>query len=206
MTVSEILAEIKSRAVDPNLGDPELLTRINNEYDQTNLAIINLNEDYFFTEKTDLAITSSLGPYNLPSDFSKFRALIPPSGSPYVSQVSPADDRKPYGWYLAGTTSARLKRLSFTQTPHETGNYTLRYCAQPPHLDLTTNTVPLWPESFDEILILGALKRTFSIQDLYDKFPDLKSDLKELRQGLLTEVGGLNLGANRDVDLDPDDL
>src|SRR5260370_40859521 len=102
MTVSDILTEIKDRAQDNTLDHGRLLARMNNEYDQTNLRIINLNEDYFFTEST-LAVTTSPGPYNLPSDFGKFRALIPPSAGSIVKQVSPADPRMPYGWDISAT-------------------------------------------------------------------------------------------------------
>lgn len=200
MTVAQIIAEIKSRAHDSGLGDDLLLTRVNNEYHQTNLAIINLNEDYFFTTAT-LAITTSLGPYELPADFGKFRALIAPSEE-FIDQASPADENKPFGWFFSGTrlsSGVVNKRLSFTDDPRETGNYTLRYAAFPGELDLTTNTTPLWPNPFHEILILGGLKRTYSVQDLYSKFPDLSADLSDLRATLLAQVGGLNLGAAREV-------
>jgi hypothetical protein len=205
MTVSEIIAEIKDRAQDGTLQDSVLLTKINNEYDQTNLAITNLNEDYFFAENAAFAITSSQGPYTLHATFSKMRALITPS-SGFVNQVSPADPRKPYGWYFSGTTAAGLKTISFTDTPQETGSYKLRSVDYPAHLDQTTYLTPLWPAPFHEILVLGALKRVYSVQDIYDKFPDLKADLAEMKKTLLEQVGGLNLGANREVQADDEDF
>lgn len=206
MTSLEILAEIKDRAQDNTLDDGYLLTKINNEYDQTNLAITNLNEDYFLTPKTDFAITTSPGPYTLPADFAKFRALIAPSGE-FIDQVNPATRRKPYGWYFSGTTSAGLKKITFNDTqPTETGNYELRYVAYPTHLDKTTYLTPLWPAAFHEILVLGALKRVFSVQDLYDKFPDLKAELADLKETLLAQIGGLNLGPGKDVIVEPEDI
>lgn len=205
MTVSEVISEVQRRSGDFSLGATELLPKINAEYNQTNLAIINLNEDYFLTDKTDFAVTTSLGPYNLPADFGKIRALIPPSGADPIQQANPADPNRAFGWYFSGTVlsgTSILKRISFTDTPQETGNYTLRYVAYPVELDETTNTTPLWPFSFHEILVLGTLKRLYSVRDFYEKYPDLATELKDLRDGLLSQVGGLNLGSNRDVDID----
>lgn len=205
MTVTEILDEVKNRAVDPNLQNSDLLVKINNEYDQTNLAITNLNEDYFLTEEP-FTVTDDQT-YLLPEDFAKMRVFIAPSGI-LVPQVSPADPAQPYGWYFAGSqvgSDQNAQRLLyFTDTPREQGDYTLRYVAYPPHLDTDLHIVPLWPAPFHEILVLGALKRLFSVQDLYDKYPDLDNDLQRLRETLLAQVGGLNLGTNRDVDLDDD--
>src|SRR5258705_8016928 len=101
MTTTELLDEIRDRAKDRTLASTLLLTKINNEYDQSNLQITNVNEDHFFTETT-LVVTSLKGPYSLPADFAKFRALIAPSGA-FVGQVSPANESQPYGWYFSGT-------------------------------------------------------------------------------------------------------
>ena len=185
----------------------EITFKINNEYDETNLAIVNLNEDYFLSDAT-LAITSSLGPYSLQADFAKIRALITPSGV-FVNQVSPADPAKPYGWYFSGTTAAGLKQIKFTDTPLEVGNYTLRSITFPAHLDdaaTSTTTTPLWPAPFHELLVLGALERVYSVQDLYDKFPDLQASKRELQQRLLSQIGDLNIGRSRDVISDSEDF
>lgn len=206
MTTQEILDEIRSRSGDNTLQDTVLLTKVNNEYDQTNLAIINLNEDYFHDETT-IAVTSSLGPYSFPATFAKLRGLFRPDDT-IVKQRRPTDRKNAnrYGWYLAGTTSAAVKQFKFTDTPDAIGNYLCSSVLFPQHLSNTGTVVnPIWPVPFQEILILGGLKRLYSVEDIWNKFGSLSDDLKDLREGLLSQVGGLNLGVNRDVIEEDDD-
>jgi hypothetical protein len=205
MTTQEILDEIRSRAGDNNLQDSVLLTKVNAEYDQTNLAITNLNEDYFYEEDT-ITVTSSVGPYLFPTNFVKIRGLFRPDET-MVAQRRPTDRKKKAGWYLAGTTTAGVKQFKFTDTPDTVGSYICAHVALPPHLtNLSGATVdPLWPEFFHEILILGGLERLYSVEDIWEKHGELLATKKTLREDLLGMVGGLNLGANRDVAMETDD-
>jgi len=206
MTTQEILDEIRSRAGDPNLQDSVLLVKVNAEYDQTNLQISNLNEDYFYSESA-IAITSSVGPYSFPATFAKLRGLFRPDDT-LAPQVRPTDRKGRYGWYLAGTTTAGVKQFKFTDTPDAAGNYTCAAVLFPPHLSNTVGSTvdPIWPIPFHEVLIIGGLKRLYSVEDFLERFADLTADLKDLRSGLLSQVGGLNLGANRDVITDDEDF
>lgn len=205
MTTQEILDEIRSRAGDPNLQDSVLLTKINAEYDQTNLQIINLNEDYFY-EESNIAVTTALGPYSFPSTFAKLRGLFRPDET-LVPQRRPTDRKQRYGWFLAGTTTGGVKLFKFTDTPDATGNYICAAVVFPPHLSNAVGATvnPIWPAPFHEILILGGLKRLFSVEDIWEKYAELRDDLKDSRGGLLAQVGGLNLGVNREVQMSDDD-
>lgn len=204
MTTQEILDEIRSRSGDNTLQDSVLLTKVNAEYDQTNLAITNLNEDYFYEEDT-IAVTSSVGPYLFPINFVKIRGLFRPDET-LVPQRRPTDRKGSYGWYLAGTTTAGVKQFKFTDTPDTVGSYICAHVALPVHLTNTPGAAvdPLWPEFFHEILILGGLERLFSIEDIWEKHSELLATKKTLREDLLGMVGGLNLGTNREVVLEGD--
>src|SRR5688572_7503523 len=105
MTTDEIIEEVLARSGNRSLSPSEILVKVNAEYSQTNLSIINLNEDYFLTEKSDFTVTSSRGPYSLPADFGKIRGLWTPT-STLVKQRRPTDKDRRYGWYFSGVTSA----------------------------------------------------------------------------------------------------
>jgi hypothetical protein len=199
MITQEIIDEVRSRAGDPSLQDSVILTKINNEYDQTNLAIINLNEDYFYQESS-IAVTTSLGPYNFPTTFAKLRGLFRPDETS-VTQRRPTDRKIRYGWYLAGTTAAGVKQFKFTDTPDVTGSYICAAVVFPPALtnNATSPVNPIWPVPFHEVLVIGALQRMYSVEDIWDKGKSLSEAKAELRDGLLAMVGGLNLGTNREV-------
>jgi hypothetical protein len=199
MITQELLDEIRSRAGDQNLQDSVLLQKVNAEWDQTNLEITNLNEDYFY-EESAVVVTTSVGPYTFPATFAKLRGLFRPDET-LVPQRRPTDRKQRYGWYLAGTTVAGLKQFKFTETPDVAGNYICAAVLFPPHLSNTGTVVnpTLWPAPFHEVLILGALKRLYSVEDIWEKFSTLAADLKELREGLLAQVGSLNLGTARRV-------
>lgn len=205
MTTDEIIEEVLARSGNRSLSPSEILVKANAEYSQTNLSIINLNEDYFLTEKSDFAVTSSRGPYTLPDDFGKIRGLWTPTDT-FVRQRRPTDRTRSsrYGWYFSGVTSAALKRISFTDTPDETGNYLLQYVAFPTPLLTGGSSNPLWPVVFHEILILGSLERIYSVQDELERYADIRAAKQDLKDSLLSQVGGLNLGISRQV-IDSDD-
>ena len=206
MTTQEILDEIRSRSGDNTLQDSVLLTKINNEYDQTNLAIINLNEDYFYEEDVIPVTSASVGPYSFPANFAKIRGLFRPDES-IVRQRRPTDRKLRYGWYLAGTTPAGVKQFKFTDTPDASGDYICAHVAVPPHLTNApgASVDPIWPQFFHEVLILGGIERLYSVEDVWEKHGELLQTKKDLRSDLLGQVGGLNLGTNKEVEIDDND-
>lgn len=206
MTTQEILDEIRARAGDTTLQDSILLTKVNAEYDQTNLQITNLNEDYFYEEST-VTVSSSVGPYLFPAAFAKLRGLYRPDET-MVKQRRPTDRKKRYGWYLAGTNTAGVKQFKFTDTPDATGDYICAAVVFPPHLtnDSGAEVNPIWPEPFHELLILGALERLYSVEDIWEKHSELAAEKQNLRDGILAQAGSLNLGTNREVESDQEDF
>lgn len=205
MTTQEILDEIRQRSGDPNLGDDILLTKVNNEYDQTNLSITNLNEDYFY-EESNITVTTSVGPYSFPATFAKLRGLYRPDET-LVPQRRPIDRKRRYGWYLAGTTAAGVKQFKFTDTSDAAGTYICAAVVFPPHLTNASGAAvnPVWPAPFHELLVVGGLERLYSVEDIWEKHSELMASKTELRSGLLAQVGSLNLGVNRDVVTDDED-
>lgn len=203
MLSNEIIDEIKSREDNANLSSTRLLQLLNLTYLEKCAKIRKTCSDYFLTSYEIVGDGSTLE-FTLPKNFRTARKMIDSSGNPF----NPADIGRDGGWFLLGgfesDTHEYRQKICFKTAPGET--YTLYYEFSPDALDLTTTTVPLIPEEYHEVLIIGPLKKLHSLDDDTSIYKSLDAEDKRLTDDLVMDIAERIDSGEMQVEVNDDDL
>ena len=207
MTTEDILLDAKKRAGYTE-DDTVLLRWMNQEYDQVNALIAKIDPEYFLTT-SDLVLEAGTAIYKLPATFSR-SLIIEDENEEEVPKVSRLDPEKPEGWFFAGTVieaEVRYERIRIQDTPAAAKTWTLWYIERPPVLDNDTNTVPYWPPSVHELLVIGVLLRWMESEEEDERYKQYLQQRKELRRELFDLVADRMAGKNETpLITNPEDL
>lgn len=193
---SDLKTKLKNRVGDPNLDDDLAGDAINDTQQEIfNMFDLQLNSD---TQTNALASGANTLTSALPSDFQRvlslyissptakagdvtryymntkeFREMYPDSGT-YTST--------PQYWTYYGDT------LEFAHQADDDYVINLDYVKSVPYLSATTD-VPVIPESFQELLLVGAMIRIFEQKEDFDYAGQYVNRYADLQEAFITRYG-----------------
>lgn len=193
---SDLKTKLKNRIGDPNLDDDLAGDAINDTQQHIfNMHSVALNSA---TQSNALASGANTLTSSLPSDFQRvlglyitaptakakditdyyidhkdFRAIYPDSGTTTST---------PQNWTYFGTA------IEFAHNADDDYTVKLDYIKSVPYLTATTD-VPVIPESFQELLLIGAMIRIFEQKEDFDYAGQYTNRYADLEEAFITRYG-----------------